>query len=157
MVGGVGEGGQEVQVLSAADEWCQDGAEICLCKVQHLICTPDKHGSTMSQCKIGDSCKDYSREAREGWPLLKLWWIGTQRVQMKGVLPIGWFVVLVVPVQEIIVCHGCSSRPRTKRIFLTVHFLSSFVPIAQQAGQAVVLGRLSLRYASLDYSAFMSG
>jgi hypothetical protein len=23
----------------------------------------------MSQCKIGDSCKDYSREAREGWPL----------------------------------------------------------------------------------------
>jgi hypothetical protein len=24
----------------------------------------------MSQCKIGDSCKDYSREAREGWPLV---------------------------------------------------------------------------------------
>ncbi len=29
-------------------------------------------------------------------------------------------------------------------IFLTVHFSNSFVPIAQQAGQAAVLGRLSL-------------
>ncbi len=29
--------------------------------------------------------------------------------------------------------------------FLNVHFFSSFVPIAQQAGQAAVLGRLSLR------------
>jgi hypothetical protein len=28
--------------------------------------------------------------------------------------------------------------------FLTVHYLNSFVPIAQQAGQAAVLGRLSL-------------
>jgi hypothetical protein len=28
--------------------------------------------------------------------------------------------------------------------FLTVHFFNSFVPIAQQAGQAAVLGRLSL-------------
>jgi hypothetical protein len=29
-------------------------------------------------------------------------------------------------------------------IFLTVHYSNSFVPIAQQAGQAAVLGRLSL-------------
>ncbi len=28
--------------------------------------------------------------------------------------------------------------------FLTVHYFSSFAPIAQQAGQAAVLGRLSL-------------
>jgi hypothetical protein len=34
--------------------------------------------------------------------------------------------------------------PNTKYFFFTVHFFNSFVPIAQQAGQAVVLGRLSL-------------
>jgi hypothetical protein len=39
--------------------------------------------------------------------------------------------VLVGPVQNI--------------YFLNVHFFSSFVPIAQQAGQADVLGRLSHR------------
>jgi hypothetical protein len=30
------------------------------------------------------------------------------------------------------------------RIFLTAHFFTLFIPIAQQPGQAVVLGRLSL-------------
>jgi hypothetical protein len=57
---------------------------------------------------------------------------------MKGVLP--WLVLgctkdfcstlaaLVGPVQNI--------------YFLNVHFFSSFAPIAQQAGQADVLGRL---------------
>ncbi len=40
---------------------------------------------------------------------------------------------------------SCSSRLSTKYFFfLTVHYLNSFVPIAQQAGQAAVLGRLSL-------------
>ncbi len=43
-----------------------------------------------------------------------------------------------------LVCLGCSSRPSTKYFFLTIHNLTSFVPIAQQAGQAAVLGRLSL-------------
>jgi hypothetical protein len=38
---------------------------------------------------------------------------------------------------------GCSSRYGTKYFFLTVHY--SFGPIiAQQAGQEVMLGRLSL-------------
>jgi hypothetical protein len=41
-------------------------------------------------------------------------------------------------------CLGYSSRPSTKYFFLTVHYFNSFVPIAQQAGQAAVLGRLSL-------------
>jgi hypothetical protein len=42
-------------------------------------------------------------------------------------------------------CLGCSSRPRVQYIiFLTVLYFSSIVPIAQQAGQAAVLGRLSL-------------
>ncbi len=41
-------------------------------------------------------------------------------------------------------CLGCSSRPSTKYFFLTVRFLNSFVPMAQQASEAAVLGLLSL-------------
>ncbi len=68
----------------------------------------------------------------------------TQRVQIKGVLPwlVRWacrngtrdfcsaLAALVGPVQNI--------------FFLSVHYFNSFVPIAQQAGQEVVLGRLYL-------------
>ncbi len=71
--------------------------------------------------------------------------MGAQRVQMKGILPwsVRWdcragtrdscfdvLAALVGLVQNI--------------FFLTVHYFNSFVPIAQQAGQAVVLGHLSL-------------
>jgi hypothetical protein len=70
--------------------------------------------------------------------------MGTQRGQMKGVLPwlVRWarragkvdispaLAALISPVQNIIV--------------LTVHFLTFLVPIAQQPGQAGVLGSLSL-------------
>jgi hypothetical protein len=45
-------------------------------------------------------------------------------------------------------CLGYSSQPSTKYIFTTAHYFNSFyVPIAQQAGQAAVLGRLSLHLA----------
>jgi hypothetical protein len=36
------------------------------------------------------------------------------------------------------------ARPEKNIFFLTVHYFNAFVPIAQQAGQAAVLGRLSL-------------
>jgi hypothetical protein len=61
--------------------------------------------------------------------------------QMKGVL--GWFVGLVVPVQETFIL-GCSGQPNIKYFFLTVHYFNSCVPPAQQPAQAVVQGRLSL-------------
>jgi hypothetical protein len=48
---------------------------------------------------------------------------------------------LVVLVQEIFVLP---CRPSNKYFFLTVHYFTSFVPIAQQAGQAGVLRSLSL-------------
>jgi hypothetical protein len=41
-------------------------------------------------------------------------------------------------------CVGCSSRPCTKYFFITIHYFTSFVPIAQQAGQAALLGHQSL-------------
>ncbi len=70
--------------------------------------------------------------------------MGTQREPMKGVLTwlVHWayragtrdfrsaLAALVSPVQNI--------------CFLIVHYFNILVPIAQQAGQAVFLGRLSL-------------
>ncbi len=68
--------------------------------------------------------------------------MGTQRVHMKG-SGLGWLrwagragtfcpasAALVGPAQNI--------------FSLAVHYINSFVPIAPQAGQAVVLGRLSI-------------
>jgi hypothetical protein len=60
---------------------------------------------------------------------------------MKGVL-LGWFVGLVVPVQDFLFCLGCSNQHSTKYFFLIIFYFNSFVPIAKQAGQAAVLGRL---------------
>jgi hypothetical protein len=65
----------------------------------------------------------------------------TQRRQVKGFLPclVRWdchadfcsaLAALVGPVQNI--------------IFLAVHYFNAFAPIIQQAGQAAVLGHLSL-------------
>ncbi len=83
-------------------------------------------------------------ETREGWPLLtvEIEMIGDiKRTSERGPFLVGSLAcragirdfssalaVLVGPVQN---------------NFLLVHYFKSFVPIAQQAGQAVVLGRLS--------------
>ncbi len=70
---------------------------------------------------------------------------------MRGVLP--WLVRwAILQVQEIFVLpFSCSSGP-VENIFpqLTVHYYNSFDPIAQQAGQAVVLGRRLLPDVSLE-------
>ena len=70
--------------------------------------------------------------------------MGTHRVQMKGSF-LGWFIELVVPVQEIFCPALAALVGPVQNIFsLTIHYFTSFVPIAQQAGQAVVQRRLSL-------------
>jgi hypothetical protein len=65
---------------------------------------------------------------------------------MKGVLPWLMFAGLVVLVQEIYVLPWLLLLvdPVKNIFFLTVHYFN-FVHIVQQAGQAVMLGRLSLR------------
>ncbi len=68
---------------------------------------------------------------------------------------LGWFFGLVVLVQEILVLPGCSSRPSKKYFFITAHYFHSFVPIAQQAGQAAVLCRRSLSVCLWFYSIFV--
>jgi hypothetical protein len=49
-----------------------------------------------------------AREIGEGWPLLtaETEQMGTQGVQMTGILPFGWVVGLIVPVQDIFLCNG---------------------------------------------------
>ncbi len=70
--------------------------------------------------------------------------MGTQRVQMIGVLP--WLVRWALHVGTRDFCSALATPvgPVKNIFFLTVHYFNSFVPIAQQTGQAAVLGRLSL-------------
>jgi hypothetical protein len=68
----------------------------------------------------------------------------TQRVQIKGVLP--WLVRWACRSGTIHFCSAFAALfgPGQYNFFLTIHYFHSFVPIAQQAWQAAVLGRLSL-------------
>ncbi len=76
--------------------------------------------------------------------LLKLRWMGTRRVQMKGVLT--WLVRWACRAGPRDFCSALAALvgPVQNIFFLTLHFFNSFVPIAQHSGQAAVLGRLSL-------------
>jgi hypothetical protein len=74
--------------------------------------------------------------------------MGTQRVQVDGVLP--WLVHWACRAGTRDFCSALAAlvSPYKIYIFLTAHYFNSFyVPIAQQAGQAAVLGRLSLNLA----------
>jgi hypothetical protein len=70
--------------------------------------------------------------------------MGTQRVHMKGVLP--WLVRWACRGSTIGFCSALTALVgRVQNIFfLIVLYFSTFVPNAQQAGQAAVLGRLSI-------------
>ncbi len=84
------------------------------------------------------------RETTEEWPPLavELRWMGTQRVQMKGVLL--WLVCWACRASTKDFCSALAAP--VQFFFLTVQctLFHSFFSIAQQAGQASVLGRLSL-------------
>ncbi len=41
-------------------------------------------------------------------------------------------------------CSALAASAQYKKLFLIVHYFNAFVPVAQQAGQASVPGRLSL-------------
>jgi hypothetical protein len=79
----------------------------------------------------------------------------TQRVQMKEVLP--WLVRWALRAGTRDFCPALTALdgPEQNIFFLTVHYtvFQFNVPIAQQAGQAVVPGRLSLMCVS-DYISF---
>jgi hypothetical protein len=86
-----------------------------------------------------------ARETTEGWPLLVVeaesnW--DSRSTSERGPF-LGWFVGLVEQVQEIFVLPWLL-KPTYYNFFLTVHYFISFVPVAQQAGQAVVPRRLKM-------------
>ncbi len=68
----------------------------------------------------------------------------TYRVQMKGELP--WLVRWACCTGTRDFCPALAALvgPVQNITFLIAHYLSSFVPDAQQAGQPVMPGRLSL-------------
>ncbi len=86
------------------------------------------------------------REIRVGWPLMTVEaevngdWKSTNERGPSLVDSLG----LSCRYKSFLFCLGCYSRPSTKYFFPSVHCFNSFIPIVQQAGQAVVLGRLSL-------------
>jgi hypothetical protein len=87
-----------------------------------------------------------SERLEKGCPgrLLKLRRMGTQRVQMIGVLP--WLVRWASCTSTKYFCYASAALvgPVQNILFLIEQFFNSFVPIAKRAGQAAVQGRLSL-------------
>ncbi len=85
---------------------------------------------------------EYQRDQRGVAPA-DCWNWGKWRLIWKGSFR-DWFVGLVVPVQEIFVLPWLLLLAQYKMFFfLTAHSFTSFVPIAQQAWQAVVPRRMS--------------
>jgi hypothetical protein len=85
-------------------------------------------------------------QAKEGWPLLTVETEvngDSKKTNERGPFLVG-LLGLSNRNNEFLFCLGCSSRPIKKYFFLTIHYFNSFVPIAQQAGQATVLGHQSL-------------
>ncbi len=69
--------------------------------------------------------------------------MGTQSVQMKGVL--SWLVRWACRTGTRDFCSALAALYPVQNVFsLTVHYFNAFVLVTQQAGQAAVLGRLSL-------------
>jgi hypothetical protein len=98
----------------------------------------------MVESIIGGDQRDY----REGGMALltvetEVKW-GTQGVHLKGVLPwlVHWACHAIT--RDFCPALGALFSPVQNIFFLASHYFTSFVPIPQQAGQAVVPGRLSL-------------
>ena len=90
--------------------------------------------------------REYTRETREGWPLLTVEAKANQGVSTyeRGPSLVG-SLGLSCQYKRSVSYLVWSSRPVQNTSFLTVHYyFTSFVPIAQLAGQAVVPVRLSL-------------
>ncbi len=87
------------------------------------------------------------KETREGWPLLTIETKGngdSKSTNQRGPSLVGSLGLSCRRYKRFLFCLGCYSLPSTKYFFLTVHYFNSFVPIAEQVGQAAVLGHLPL-------------
>jgi hypothetical protein len=91
--------------------------------------------------------KVITRETGEGWfPLTVETEVNgdSKRTNERGPSLVG-SLGLSWQYKRFLFCLGCSSRSSTKYFFPhRIHYFNYFFPIAQQAGQAAGLGRLSL-------------
>jgi hypothetical protein len=71
--------------------------------------------------------------------------MSTQRGQMKGGV-YSWLVLWAcrADTRDFSSAFAALVGPVQNMFFITIHYYNSFVPIGQQAGQAAVLGRLSI-------------
>jgi hypothetical protein len=86
-----------------------------------------------------------TRETKEGWPLLTVETDvngDSKTTNLKETSLVG--LGLSCRYKRFLFSLGCSGQPSTNIFFLTVHFFNSFAPIAQLAGQAAVMGHMSL-------------
>jgi hypothetical protein len=92
-----------------------------------------------------------TRETREWWPLIivKTEVNGDSKITNERGPSLVGSLGSLCQCKIFLSSLGCSSRPSTTYIFLPVNYFNSFVPVAQQARQAVVLGRLSLNVSNL--------
>jgi hypothetical protein len=76
---------------------------------------------------------------------------------MNGVLP--WLVRWAIRVGTRVFCPTLAALvgPVDDIFFFIVHYFNSFVPVAQQAGQAIVQGRLSLKVCLGFYLRYFRG
>ncbi len=87
-----------------------------------------------------------TRETRERWPLLTVETEvnrDSKSTNERSPSLVG-SLGLLCRYTRFFFCLGFSRRPSKKYFFLTLRFFDSFVPTAQQAGLAAVLGHLSL-------------
>jgi hypothetical protein len=94
------------------------------------------------------------RLERGGWPLLTVETevIGNSKsTNGRGPSLVG-LLGLACQYKRLLFClvPWLLKSARTNVFFLTVYYFNSFVPIAQQAGQAAVLGRPSLTVVSIS-------
>jgi hypothetical protein len=88
-----------------------------------------------------------ARETREGWPLLNVETEvngDSKRTQEWGPFLFGSLACRAGTRDFLQPWLLLSAQNQIYFLFLILHCFNSFVPIAQQAGQAAVLGRLSL-------------
>jgi hypothetical protein len=70
--------------------------------------------------------------------------MGTLGVQLEGILPCLVHWAYRAGTRDFCSALAALDDPIKNDFFLTLHCFNSFVPIAQQAGWAALLGRLSL-------------
>jgi hypothetical protein len=90
----------------------------------------------------------FTRETRESWSLqtVKTEVNGDSKsTNERGSSLVGSLGLMCWWYKRFLFCLGGSSGPVQNISFLTVHYFNAFASIAQQAGQAAVPGRLSLR------------